>query len=293
MKEVDFKDRVPTNPGRVILTPVTGQANTYTMQRADAPTETGTPIDKATFNSIIHSRLTGRYYPLTVAKTTVTTRTVTASPLPLTGWALTAGNVTAQNGEYSITASSAIGADYNATLAVDGNEETNWGSTDGLTHTFTVKLPSAIEVKKITFSLGKTGDSSFVTKFQGSTDGNVWTDLYTLSAFPYTSAEYTLTKTGDFQWYRLHFTRGSSSRCYINELAFTEYVINTYRNTFTTEGLPAKWDNGQRVTVQTPDFQTYAVQSNTVAGIQCNTILLPNRKYELIYDSSRFNAKEV
>lgn len=67
MKEVNFKDRVPTNPGRVILMPVAGKPNTYDMQRADAPIEEGTPIDKATFNSIIHSRLTGRYYDVTVS----------------------------------------------------------------------------------------------------------------------------------------------------------------------------------------------------------------------------------
>lgn len=45
-------DRVPTNPGRVVLTPVPGQANTYDMVRADAPTTAGTPVNKALFDSI-------------------------------------------------------------------------------------------------------------------------------------------------------------------------------------------------------------------------------------------------
>lgn len=39
-------DRIPTYPGRVKLTPVGGQTNTYDMERADAPIEQGTPLNK-------------------------------------------------------------------------------------------------------------------------------------------------------------------------------------------------------------------------------------------------------
>lgn len=43
-----MKDRVPLYPGRVKLTPVPGQENTYDMVRADEPTQEGTPLNKAT-----------------------------------------------------------------------------------------------------------------------------------------------------------------------------------------------------------------------------------------------------
>lgn len=43
-----MKDRVPTYPGRVTLTPVSGQTNTYDMARADAPVEAGMPLNKST-----------------------------------------------------------------------------------------------------------------------------------------------------------------------------------------------------------------------------------------------------
>lgn len=69
MIETEFLDRVPAYPGRITLTPVTGQANTYDMARADSPTETGTPLDKATFDSMTKSRLTGRFYVPTAART--------------------------------------------------------------------------------------------------------------------------------------------------------------------------------------------------------------------------------
>lgn len=48
---MEFFDRVPTYPGRVKLTPVPGQANTYDMVRADEPRVEGTPVNKALFDS--------------------------------------------------------------------------------------------------------------------------------------------------------------------------------------------------------------------------------------------------
>ena len=48
---MEFYDRVPKYPGRVRLTPVSGQANTYDMVRADEPIVDGTPVDKALFES--------------------------------------------------------------------------------------------------------------------------------------------------------------------------------------------------------------------------------------------------
>lgn len=41
-------DRVPLYPGRVKMTPVSGQANIYDMERADQPTQAGTPLNKTT-----------------------------------------------------------------------------------------------------------------------------------------------------------------------------------------------------------------------------------------------------
>lgn len=49
---IEVKDRAPTYPGRVTMTPVAGQPNTYDMVRADEPTENGTPVNKALFDSI-------------------------------------------------------------------------------------------------------------------------------------------------------------------------------------------------------------------------------------------------
>lgn len=44
-----MQDRISNHPNRWVLTPVTGQANTYDFTRADDPTQVGTPLNKATF----------------------------------------------------------------------------------------------------------------------------------------------------------------------------------------------------------------------------------------------------
>ena len=48
---IEVKDRIPTYPGRVRMTPVPGQADTYDMVRADEPIEPGTPINKVLLDS--------------------------------------------------------------------------------------------------------------------------------------------------------------------------------------------------------------------------------------------------
>ena len=50
---IEVIDRVPLYPGRVKLIPVSGQANTYDLVRADEPLVVGTPINKALFESIV------------------------------------------------------------------------------------------------------------------------------------------------------------------------------------------------------------------------------------------------
>lgn len=43
-----MQDRIATYPNRWVLTPVTGQANTYDLTRADEPITVGTQLNKAT-----------------------------------------------------------------------------------------------------------------------------------------------------------------------------------------------------------------------------------------------------
>lgn len=71
-------DRVPQYPGRIKLTPVQGQPGIYDMERADSPSEIGTPLNKQLFDHAL-------------AAIGVTAGSATAYTLATDGFTLTDG----------------------------------------------------------------------------------------------------------------------------------------------------------------------------------------------------------
>lgn len=294
MKEVTFLDRVPTNPGRVKLTPVSGMANTYDMVRADNPTVAGTPLDKATFDSFVHSRLTGRYYDMTVSRNVRSSQSYTVNPVPTSGWVLNEAQTQATSGGYTV-ATNSLYSNYTPNKAVDGNMDTEYRSDASGEITLAITFPSAVKVKKYKLAMRASNYTYAVkTEFQGSTDGTSWSTLFTTTEKPDDLTEYTLTSTGEYTHYRLKFT-ASETGVYVYEFQISSYDVSTYTNAFSVaDGLPTVWTAGQRVMVQTPaSFSTLAVTANTLNGVTVNTILQPNKRYELRYTGSSFVAKEV
>lgn len=296
MKEVNFKDRAPLYPGRIILTPVAGAINTYDLVRADEPTEAGTPLDKSTINSIIHSRLTGRFYTCAVARS-VYQSTPLDGVLPTTGgWTVDSTGKVATKSVFSIEASSISVSDYSVEKAVDGKTDTSWSSADGTVHTFTIKFPYQIKATTLTVSLGRANSSTFKWQLRGSNDGASWTNL--TAENDYTSEVSTaISSAGDYVYYQMRFVLGNyssgQSRAYIKEIALGGLTVNLYKNAITAEGMPTIWTTGQRVTIQMPVLPSYVTSVNTFMGINCNTILQSNKRYELRYNGTTFDAKEV
>ena len=48
-----FQDRVPQKPGRVKITPETGESYYATMERADEPIVEGTPLNAKNLNELV------------------------------------------------------------------------------------------------------------------------------------------------------------------------------------------------------------------------------------------------
>ena len=295
MKEVTFVDRVPTYPGRVVLTPVAGQANTYDMVRSDSPVVEGTPLDKATFESVVHSRLTGRYYVPTVSVTTLSNiSNNTVNPIPISGW-YDASPISSSNGGYKLTATAgAQSTNYSVSKAFDGNDSTLFASSNTITN-ITLELIEPITVKKIKMRFGWARNDNGTT-IQGSNNGTSWATLLTLSANqPSALTEYTLTSQGAYKYYRFNFSATASAELSVYTIAISSYDVSTHRNDFTvSSGMPIAWDAGQRVTIETPsNVNTVGVTSNTFSGKTVTTILQPSTRYELRYTGSVFVAKEV
>lgn len=294
MKEIDFKDRVPNYPGRVQLTPVAGSSNLYTMKRADGPVEEGTPIDKAMYDSIVQSRLTGRYYQLGIKKKVATSQLFTVNPIPTSGWVLDADKLRAVSGAYTVEASNLYASGYTPEKALDGDMGTEYRSDSGGV-TFKLTFPAPIKIKKYKIAMRADNYTQAVTtEFQGSTNGVSWITLFTTTEKPDDLKEYTLASTGEYSYYRLNFAAPQTG-VNIYQFSISEYEVSTYSNEYTiTDGVPAIWHTGQRILIQTPsNADGFAVTANKLNGVNVNTILQPSKRYELTYNGASFNTKEV
>lgn len=283
MIEKTFLDRVPTHPGRVIMTPVTGQVNTYDMARADNPTEEGTPLDKAAFDSIIQSRLTGRYYELTAEKTVLSSLTgITLSPIPANSWIYQTGGIVGNSGSWTVESSSIAAAGYNPGGIFDGDSTSSWRSASATTSWVSITSGVAIKIKNFKLNFANAGH--YTMQMQGSNNETDWTTLVGLTPGEYS---YTIENPAYYLYYRLYFVSSSAVNTSVVEWQITEYDATTYTMAYTADGLTDQWNQYQRVTVVTPpDALTVGVVSNTLNGVNINAILQPNTRYHLIHDGN-------
>lgn len=291
MIETEIKDRIPTHAGRVKLSPVSGQPDLFTMERADEPIEKGTPINKATLESIIKSRLTGRYYELKGTKTTISSAGGAYSPIPSSWMNATATGAT--SGGYSIEASGTSGS-YFPHNAFDNQTSTYWNSNTSKTAWLQLNVPEGINVTKMKISFDQRESWSVQTSLQGKTANGTWVTLISSIPWDKTMKEYTLSTPGIYLSYRLNFSIYESSTITVYEWQISNWSTATYRYDYSIDsGVPVDWTKGQRITVSVPNYTEVGVVQNTLNGKTINTILQPSRKYELVYNGSTFDAKEV
>lgn len=293
MIEVNFKDRIPLEPGQVTITPVAGATNTYKLERKDYPSEVGTPLNKATFDSIIHSRLTGRYYALNVAREVLTSQTLQTDPIPSTGW-VENSYTDFTSGSYKLTSSY---PDYpNLAVRAFDNSTTTYFSAESDSGETWVSIDFGVRllVTKLSVSWFSYDYDYFKVSFQGSNNGETWTEIAETTGNRETPSEWAFSNSTEYSMYRLVFNQGTENAMRLYDWSITGIQVNTYKNTFTTDGLPTEWTEGQRLTIQTPsNVNTVGVSANTVNGVAVNTILQPSKRYELRYNGAAFVAKEV
>lgn len=291
MIEKEILDRVPLYPGRVKLIPVDGQANTFDMERNDQPSVPGTPINKAVFDSIIQSRLTGRYYVPTVVQTKGETLTLTANPVPTSGW-IDVTKTGAKNNGYELVTTPTYSNNY-PDQAVDGDLSTYFYSAEAVKPYFIIKLPEPITVKKIITKTMISGGGTGIYSFWGSNDGVSWEKLLGFSTSKYEESERTLTTTGKYSQYKLDV--GGTFNLNVAMLAISEYSFETYTNAYTiVDGVPTTWTEEQRILIFIPpETATIGIAGNTLNGIPVNTVLLAGKRYELRYTGTSFVAKEI
>lgn len=291
MIEKNIVDRVPKYAGRIKLTPVSGQADLFIMARADEPSVEGTPLDKATLDSIIQSRLTGRFYVPISSRETDSTATATVNLIPTSGW-INESATYAKNGNYIATASSSENNSISPSFAFNGTTS-GWRASEGsATPWIAIDLGEAVRVTRVRTYFTATYDSVTCT-LQGSNNNSTWVDLSTKTGKQTTATNWSFSNSTAYRYYRLLFGNGVDVIVYSWE--FTSYTVTTYRNNFAVSaGFPVVWTNGQIVFAEIPsNANTIGVVKNTLNGVTVNTILQPSRRYELRYNGSTFDAKEV
>lgn len=113
-----MKDRVPTQPGRVKLTHADGTSEYATLERADEPTQTGTPINKATLFSSANEERFGCELPSEALGLIGREWTVT---IPQSGW-----SSSQTNGYYTNRVNvSGMKAIYNPIVSLKVSNATN------------------------------------------------------------------------------------------------------------------------------------------------------------------------
>ena len=128
-----------------------------------------------------------------------------------------------------------------------------------------------------------------------SNDKTNWETLYSGSSVPTTLTEFTLTTTGEYKYYKLLTNNGGQSvQTLVYDFSISEYEIFDYSVDYVADVFPTSWTTGQRVMIEIPDnVSIMGLTSNTLNGVTVNTILRPTRRYELRYNGTSFDAKEV
>ena len=291
MIEKEILDRVPLNPGRITLVPVDGLENTFDMSRADNPSVVGTPINKATLDSIIYSRLTGRYYVPTVERTqTGALSGIKTNPIPENGWT-NATEYGAKNDGYELITPNPYSNDLSTNI-VDGNSSTYWISEYVTNPYIIVKFPDPIIIAKLILNVRLSNGDSATYTISGSNDNETWTKLLTVKFQSYDDKSLTLTSPGEYMYYKLSVAAEQNLNVYT--FAVAEYSVKSYVNAFWVEKFPDIWTKGQRATIEIPEAASgVGVTKNTLNGITVNAILQAGKRYELTYNGTAFDAKEM
>lgn len=178
---IDPQNRVPLYPGRVTLTPVSG--NTYDMERADQPTQEGTPLNRDTLRKLQadirtypiasgYSISAGDVVDVSGGQVVKTVEAVANVETQLTSSAVTDTSVIFLNENYSVV-SVLQSAGVSALLVENkpGGALGNWAS-------FTVSSPTNL-------SLARLSDTQFVVGYvyRGTLYGKIGTVSGTSIAF--------------------------------------------------------------------------------------------------------------
>lgn len=260
---LQFVDRIPTLPNRKKITHADSSVEYATIEYADEPVETGTPLNRATLGHI--GNIIG-YNSMQVTQEEKLNQIVN---LIQGEYQRDEQIANVENlGFYNRTSS-----DYSIFTSADGDKiaiqlHNSWAQR-------TIEIPSSIKTFKV--RTNSTGNNLYL---RGSNDKSSWTNYYRLNQ---NTQYHEINNT--YKYYNITNDYNSVT------VYLTDFTFDSKINKFTYNEIPNKNNEILKVCV---NYDGDASE-NTLNGKPIDTILLSGHYYELMYDETndRFIAEEV
>lgn len=218
----------------------------------------------------------------------VSSRALTANPLP-TSWEQVVVGTEYQSGGYKITAS-AYASGYEAYKAFDRVSTTSWRTPSGTQHTLVLELPEEILIDKVRIQFNIQGTAEI--SLQSSNDGTTWVTEADISAQISFDGDVVLDNAPRTKYLRVLINASSAVIFTLQSFSIVDYTVYTLGASFTLNNLSLV--DGQIILVQIdPTHDATGIVSNTLNGIPIHSVLQAGRRYELMYHTTYYTAKEV
>lgn len=292
---IDVKDRVPSQVlinGAIRYEEFDAAGNSLGyryIKRADEPTEAGTPVNKALFDSIkTDINKTSEIHQCTYSQSGTIFGKQKTKLFPNEAWEAITADVKYQSADFIIEASSAYSSARNAIKAFDGDDSSYWSySSSQNSGTLTVDCGQTHKIYE--FEIKYSSSGSVVLK--ASNDNVNFVDLATLSEVSSKTTQIiSIDEPAAYRYYRLY----NYGDCKIYEFQATK--IESGANLLMAEdSFVSDYFDGMQIYIKVPDSfksdvdRTY-LKIKDLNAKEVKGSLHSNRIYKLIYDGTQFNV---
>lgn len=235
--------------------------------------------------------LTGKYYIPTGNVVANNPEILTTSPLP-TNW--TGSGKVYTNGQYVLESSMEPTSTTHILSNVSNgiNTDSFYAKARTSIESYVmITLPESITVKQFTTIISDVQGIDRVG-IEGSNNKTKWDTLLNARLGSGSLTQDLVISTA-YKYYRFCFYMDvDDTTVEIKEIKISQYSIPTYKVELSVPDIGALKSN-QRILIKTPNFNNTGITATTFNNVSIDTILLPNKYYELVYDSTRYLAREI
>lgn len=225
----------------------------------------------------------------TRAISVASSQTLFVDPIP-TSWQQITEGIKYQSGGY-IIAASGYASGYEVYKTFDGVTGTSWRTPAGTQHSLVLELPEEILIDKLHMQFNIQGTATILV--QSSSNGTSWITEADVSTAVSFNGDVVLDNAPRTKYLRILVTATSAVTFTLQSFSIIDYIVYTLKASFTLH-FPTALANGQMVLVQIdPTHDATGIVSNTLNGLPIHSILQAGKRYELMYHTTHYTAKEV